>query len=355
MSFDLASIGWTPRIAEVLEVLDDPQLHAARVSAQHKGGYNIISESGPQSAVVAGRFSHSASGSELPAVGDWVAIRPGDPAVIVEVLPRTSQISRKVAGLAIEEQLLAANVDIVFVVASLESERNDRRIERYLTLAWEGGARPVVILTKIDLVEDWVERHADLAAVLVGTDIVAVSNVTGAGFEDVEEFLEGTPTLVALGSSGAGKSSFINRLLGDEVMATKEVRWDGKGRHTTTHRELIPLPTGGAIIDTPGLREIQLWLAEDGVDATFSDIAELAAGCRFSDCRHDREPGCAVLAAVEDGTLSSDRLGSYRKQQREIAALARRTDRQLATKEAKKWKQRSKEGRARGKMKNNYR
>lgn len=354
MSFDLASIGWTPRVGEHLEVLGDPELHAARISAQHKGSYNIIGEEGPGPAVLAGRFSHAASGSALPAVGDWVAVRPGDLAVIVELLPRASQISRKVAGLAIEEQVLAANVDIVFVVASLESERNDRRIERYLTLAWEGGARPVVILTKTDLIDDWSAKYDDLAAVLVGTEIVAVSNTTGAGFDEVKPHLTGAATVVTLGSSGAGKSSFINRLLGEDLMATKEVRWDGKGRHTTTHRELIPLPDGGAIIDTPGLREIQLWLAEDGVDSTFSDIADLATGCRFRDCNHDREPGCAVLASVENGTLSSERLGSYRKQQREIAALARRTDRQLAAKEAKRWKQLSRAAKTRSRAKRGW-
>jgi ribosome biogenesis GTPase len=354
LSFDLASIGWTPRVAGAFDALDDSTLLPARISAQHRGGYNIISEDGPGAAVLTGRFAHHADSGQLPAVGDWVAIRPGDPAVIVDVLPRASQISRKVAGLAAEEQILAANVDVAIVIASLESERNDRRIERYLTLAWEGGAQPVVVLTKKDLVEDWLERYEALAAVLVGTDIVVVSNVTGDGFQDVQQYLEGTPTLVVLGPSGAGKSSFINQLFERDVMTTKEVRWDGKGRHTTTHRELLPLPGGGAIIDTPGLREVQLWLAEDGVDATFSDIAELAGGCRFSDCRHDHEPGCAVLAAVDEGTLPGDRLVTYRKQQREIAALARRTDRQLANKESKRWRQRARDGRARAPMKDDY-
>ncbi|HET7483298.1 MAG TPA: ribosome small subunit-dependent GTPase A, partial [Actinomycetota bacterium] len=167
--------------------------------------------------------------------------------------------------------------------------------------------------------------------------------------------VSGAPTLVVLGSSGVGKSSLINRLLGRDVMATTEVRWDGKGRHATTHRELLPLPGGGAIIDTPGLREIQLWLADDGVDSTFSDIAGLAVECRFSDCRHDHEPGCAVLAALDGGELAAERLVSYRKQQREIAALARRTDRKLATREAREWRRRAKEGRARSRAKRDYR
>ena len=352
--FDLASLGWNYRQRGELELELPEGTIPGRVALEHRGSYAIYTELGELSAEVVSRMLHSADGrGDLPAVGDWVVARPlpGESRAMIEaILPRRSKFSRKVAGYETEEQILVTNVDTVFLVSSLNHDLNVRRIERYLTMAWESGAMPVVVLTKSDLCEDIPAAMSSVEAVTPGVPVHACSALTGAGFEELAGyFAEGT-TVALLGSSGVGKSTFINHLLGEEHLATREIRWDGRGRHTTTHRELIVLPRGGLIVDTPGMRELQLWTADEGLDSTFSDIAEIAAGCRFRDCRHDGEPGCAVAAALQDGTLPQERLDSYRKLERELAFVARKNDRKLAHAEAKKWRKLNQAARQRARL-----
>jgi ribosome biogenesis GTPase len=258
-----------------------------------------------------------------PAVGDWVAI-DGD--FIVEVLPRRTVFSRRAAGPQTREQVLAANVDVAFVVAAA-TDVNARRIERYLTIAWQSGAAPVVVITKADLV-DRLEEFAFPAPAIV------TSVVSGVGVEDIRAQLDPDRTGVLLGPSGAGKSSLINALLGADVMRTREVHRSGEGRHMTSHRQLLHLPGGGSIIDTPGLREAQLWVGEGALTAVFDDIESLALHCRFNDCKHEMEPGCAVRESIDPA-----RLQSYRKLQRELLAVARKSDARLRRDERRKWKQ----------------
>jgi ribosome biogenesis GTPase len=291
---------------------------------------------------VTGRLRHeAASRRELPAVGDWVAVAPRaveGRATIHAVLPRRSSFERKAAGRETEAQVVAANVDVVFLVAALDDVPNLRRLERYLTLAWESGALPVVVLTKADRADDVPARVAEVSAVALGADVLVVSSPRGEGLEAVHGRLRGARTGALLGASGAGKSTLVNALVGAERLRTQAVREDGKGRHTTTHRELVLLPDDGVLIDTPGMRELQLWGADDGLEASFADVAELAAGCRFRDCTHATEPDCAVLAAVDAGLLPAERLESFRKLQRELRSLAVRQDALLTIEERKKVK-----------------
>jgi ribosome biogenesis GTPase len=238
-----------------------------------------------------------------------------------------------------QSQVLAANVDIAFLLNGLDADFSIRRLERYLVLAWESGAEPVVVLTKTDLAPDVAEKLVEVDRVAIGVPVYPVCNVTGVGVDAVEQHLCAASTSVVLGSSGVGKSTLINRIAGKEVMRTSAVAADGTGRHTTTHRELIRLPGGALVIDTPGLRELQLW--EGDSSAAFADIEGFADECRFSDCAHVHEPDCAVLAAVDDGTLELDRLRSWRKLQRELAAIAARSDRRLAAERKRRWKQHS--------------
>jgi ribosome biogenesis GTPase len=292
----------------------------------------VLSAEGEKTAELAGRVKHRATArAELPAVGDWVAVhlRPDEEtATIQAVVPRKSAFSRKVAGRVADEQIVAANVDIVFLVSALDREFNPRRIERYLTVAWESGARPVVLLNKADLWEDVDAVVREVEASALGAPVHAVSSRHGDGVEALLGYLRPGVTIALLGSSGVGKSTLINRLLGADLLRTGEVRsGDRKGRHTTTHRELIVLPTGGLLIDTPGMREIQLWDAEEGLQASFADVEEFAEICFYPDCRHQNEPGCAVREAVEEGHLAPERLDNYRKLQAELSHLALRQDR----------------------------
>ena len=349
----LVDLGWDDAWDEQLKQ-HGPGLEPARVAVEHRGAYTLIASRGEVAAEVTGKLRHAAAErSDLPAVGDWVAIDPAPAdgsAPIRAVLPRRSVFSRKVAGFQVEEQIIAANIDVVFVVSALDADLNLRRIERYLTLAWESGATPVVVLTKSDISPDVAGALTEVAAIAAGAEVHAVSALEVRELEGLRPYLDGNRTVALLGSSGVGKSTLINTLLGSEVMVTKEIRWDGKGRHTTTHRQLIPLPGGGALIDTPGMRELQLWDGDAGVDLAFRDIAELAAGCRFSDCSHEHEPGCAVLQAVQGGALAPERLASYRKQVRELAAVARKKDTRLASAEAKKWKRLNREAASRARL-----
>jgi ribosome biogenesis GTPase len=286
----------------------------------------------------------ASSGADLPAVGDWVALRDE---TIHALLPRRSAFQRKVAFHATEAQVLAANIDTVFVVTGLDDDFSARRLERYLTLAWESGASPAVVMTKADLCDDPLVMLLEAEQIAVGVPVHVVSNVTGEGLDELSTYLAPARTVALLGSSGVGKSSLVNRLFDDEVQATKELAEDGTGRHTTTARQLFRLPGGAMLVDTPGLREVQLWDADEGIHEAFSDVDELAADCRFNDCAHMREPGCAVQAAIDEGRLPRERLQSYRALQRELKRLAAKQDGRLRSEERKK---RVKQARSRRKV-----
>ncbi|AEI46253.1 ribosome small subunit-dependent GTPase A [Paenibacillus mucilaginosus] len=340
---DMADWGWDLKWAEAFGEYREAGLVPGRVTLEHKHIYRVMTEEGELLGEIAGRMRHAAFGrADYPAVGDWVALlpRPADGrATIHGVLPRRSKFSRKAAGPAVAEQIVAANVDTVFLVHALNQDFNLRRLERYLTLAYESGAQPVVLLSKTDLCADVPGRVADVEGIAPGVPIHAVSSLQDEGLEALRPYLAGGRTAALLGSSGAGKSTLVNRLYGEEVLHTGGIReGDDRGRHTTTHRELVRLPEGGLLIDTPGMRELQLWDADSGLDLAFRDIEALAAGCRFSDCSHEGEPGCAVQAALEEGTLQAARYRSYVKLQKELAFEARREDPALQREERDRWK-----------------
>jgi ribosome biogenesis GTPase len=327
--------------------------------------YLVCTETGEVTAQITGRLRHEASTSaEFPAVGDWVVLAPGEGegvSRIHAVLPRRTKFSRRApdgSGRGNVEQVLAANVDVAFLVSGLDGGRNFnlRRTERYLTLAWESGAEPVIVLNKVDVCEDVAARVHEIGTVAPGVPVHPVSALDGEGVAELATYLPPGKTGVFMGPSGVGKSSLINALLGEERLTIAEVRDDDReGRHTTTWRELIRLPVGGLIIDTPGMRELRLWCDEEGLKTTFEDVEALAAQCRFGDCRHQSEPGCAVQQALADGTLDAGRYASYLKLQREEARTAAR--RQLGARQAEKrrWKKVTQSFRQRKKVEEKYR
>jgi len=332
----LEALGWDAALASAFEQLAEDNLIPARVAAQHRGEYVLFAEEGELRAKAAGRMFYDREvGGQLPAVGDWVGVTPSR--TITSILPRRSAFIRKHAGKDSTEQVLATNVDTAFLLAGLDDDFSLRRLERYVTTAWESGASPVVVLTKTDLCPDVGAAMLAVESVAIGVPVHPVSNLSGEGLESLTTLLEPGRTVVLLGSSGVGKSTLLNRLAGEDVMQTRAVAADGTGRHTTTHRELVRLPGGGLVIDTPGLRELQFW--EGDLSSAFEDLEALAAECRFRDCAHAREPGCAVLAAVDNGTLELDRLRSWRKLQRELEAIAARTDARLRIARKKRWKE----------------
>ena len=328
----LAEFGWDEAWARAFEPwtsLDD--VEPGRVLIEFNYLYRVRIESGEMEATASGRLKHRAeSRSELPAVGDWVAVRkrPEEArGAIVAVVPRRSWFSRKMAGHVTDEQVVAANVDVIFIVMALDADYSLRRLERYLLLVRESGASPVILLTKPDLCGGVEALAAGVAALARDIPVHVLSPKMNLGVDRVAGYLAAGRTGALLGSSGVGKSTIINRLLGEEVQRTREVREaDSRGRHTTSHRELIVLPNRGLIIDTPGMRELQLWDVGDAVRETFDDVERLAARCHFTDCRHRDEPRCAVKAAVAEGALSAARLESYLKLQDELAFLARQQD-----------------------------
>ncbi len=335
--FDLAALGWTPELAENLP----PGLLPGRVVAAHRAAFDVQTGDGPVRTRLPGRLVHEQVDI---AVGDWIGLGDG---LIRDVLPRRSAIVRQAAGRTSDAQTLAANVDIAFVVTSLGPDLEPRRIERYLVTIWESGAVPEIVLTKADrLADPWAQVPA-VEAVALGVPVHVVSAVTGQGCDELRARLQLGVTAVLLGSSGVGKSTLVNRFVGSERMAVKETRADDdEGRHTTAHRELIELPGGGMVIDTPGIRELQLWDG-GGIDEAFADVEALAAGCRFNDCSHATEPGCAVNAALASGELATERYGSWLTLQRELRAIAIRSDARLRREEKRKWQLRTREARTR--------
>jgi len=303
-------------------------LRPGRVICQEKQLYIVHDGSKELAAEVSGRFRHEAEKTGgFPAVGDWVAVRPHseDQATIHALLPRRTVISRKVPGGLTAEQVIAANIDTVFLVTGLDQEFNPRRVERYVAAMLGSGATPVVVLNKTDICPNPATALAQLGPIQAMVDVISTSAATGTGLEAIRAYVRPGETVAFIGSSGVGKSTMINRLLGTERQQTGEVsRAVGKGRHVTTRRELIPLPGGGLLMDTPGLRELQLWSDESNVEGAFEEVEALARTCRFRDCRHKNEPGCAVRAALEDGTLDEERFHNFTKLQRELRFLARR-------------------------------
>ena len=287
--------------------------------------------------------------TNLPlAVGDWVRVRP--PAEL-ELLPRHTELVRRAAGGPVTSQVLAANVDLALIVHGLDRTLNTRRLQRFSAIAWDGGVEPVVVLAKTDLVDDVGAEVQAAERALPGVPVFALSVHDGTGVDGVLRLAAPGVTLVLVGQSGAGKSTLANLLVGEEKMATGAVRRDGKGRHTTSHRELIELPGGAMLIDTPGIRGLALWDAEAGVERAFADVGELAEACRFADCRHEGEPGCAVQAAIDDGSLDAERLDGHRRMQRELAALDARRDPRLASERRKQWRAVSRAQRSHYRMK----
>jgi ribosome biogenesis GTPase len=321
--FELNELGWDEEWARAFEPHSAAGLIPARVAIEFNHIFRLYAASGELQAQHSGRMRHQAQGREqLAAVGDWVAALPGQgdgTATIEAILPRRTKFSRKVAGDLTEEQVVAANIDTAFLVMGLDGDFNPRRVERYLLMTYESGASPVILLTKADLADDPAGAVAEIESVAIGTPVHALSAREGSGLEALDRYLRPGRTGTLLGSSGAGKSTLINALLGETRLKTQEVRAsDSRGRHTTRHRHLIVLPGRGLLIDTPGMRELQVWTAGDTIRETFDDIDELAAQCHFTDCRHQGEPRCAVTAAVENGTLPADRLASYHKLQNEV-------------------------------------
>ncbi|HEX9654460.1 MAG TPA: ribosome small subunit-dependent GTPase A, partial [bacterium] len=323
---DLKKLGWDDHLEKVFSPLKSVGYSVGRVTIENRDRYQIVTEIGECPAEVTGKFMFSAdSAAQFPKVGDWVAVTMFDAeqkAIIHEVLPRKTKFSRKAPGKGFEEQVIAANLDVIFIVQSLDENYNLRRLERYLVMVHENRVQPIVVLNKTDLCPEYEDRLTAVRNLMPDLTVVAVSAKTNSGLETLRSLIKAEWTFAFIGSSGVGKSSLINQLAGEEIFKTAEVREiDSRGRHTTTRRQLIVLPTGGCLIDTPGMRELQLWQAEEGMDETFADIDRISTDCHFSDCTHTSEIKCAVLAAVASGELPQGRYQNYLKMRKELAHL----------------------------------
>jgi len=337
----LEDLGWNAFFAEQITA-EDPALRPARVVAEHRGAYRVVGERPEEWAVLPGRLRRAAAGAtELPAVGDWLLVQPpasaGGQTLAQRVLDRRSAFTRRAAGQD-AAQVVAANVDVVFVVSSLNRDLSPRRVERYLTLAWNSGAAPAVVLTKADLCADVAARRAEMEAIALDLPVHVVSSYSGVGLDGLRAELGPGRTGVLLGSSGVGKSTLVNALAGRELQEVRATLEDDRGVHTTTARQLLFLDGGGMLIDTPGMREVGLVGEQDGLDRAFGDVAAVVAACRFGDCRHEHDPDCAVTAALADGSLPADRWESYVKLQRELAFQATREDPDTARAARAGWK-----------------
>jgi len=339
---NLEAFGWNEFFANSFAPFAAQGCGVGRVAVQHKTQYELYTAAGEMRAETTGKMQYEArSKDDLPVVGDWVVTRPRDKdmATIFDILPRRSKFSRKAAGRKTEEQIVAANIDTVFLVTGLDGDYNLRRMERYLVVAWESGAAPVIVLNKVDLCNDIAAVIQEVDSIALGVPVIVMSALNDQGLDELLPHIKRGTTGALLGSSGVGKSTIINHLLGSEIQKTREVREnDDRGRHTTSRRELILLPSGGLLMDTPGMRELQLWGGDEGIKDAFDDLAALAQQCRFRDCQHGVEPHCAVQQAIADGALAADRFESYLKLQKEIAYLHRKEDKAAELLVKEKWK-----------------